>query len=151
MVAARCCREDQILESDGFTGPLVSDMIHLVRSFQPFRLKSNEDTLGLDGSSWWSKISPKTVQIQTRDLAPDGIKCLHWTSPERRTPLVSIASATLPKLCTVREFAQHFGLSEHQGYEAIPQLPDTCVVRLGRRIRINLDNLAAWINSGGAL
>ena len=38
MVAARCCREDQILESDGFTGPLVSDMIHLVRSFQPFRL-----------------------------------------------------------------------------------------------------------------
>lgn len=64
---------------------------------------------------------------------------------------MSIASATLPKLCTVREFAQHFGLSEHQGYEAIPQLPDTCVVRLGRRIRINLDNLAAWINSGGAL
>lgn len=64
---------------------------------------------------------------------------------------MSIVTATLPKLATVREFATHFGLSEHQGYEALPQLPENCVIRLGRRIRINLDNLAAWLNSGGTL
>lgn len=57
----------------------------------------------------------------------------------------------LPKVIRVEEFAAHFGLSLHQGYEAVQQLPPGIVVRLGRRIRINVDALQDWLSKGGDL
>lgn len=57
----------------------------------------------------------------------------------------------LPKVIPVEEFAAHFGLSKHQGYEAVQQLPPGVVVRLGRRIRINVEALKDWLSKGGSL
>lgn len=58
---------------------------------------------------------------------------------------------SLPKVIRVEEFAQSFGLSMHQGYEAIKQMPNGIVIRLGRRIRLNADALAAWLSAGGSV
>lgn len=58
---------------------------------------------------------------------------------------------TLPKVIRIEEFAQHFGLSRHQGYEAARKLPPGVIVRLGRRIRINVDALQDWLAKGGSL
>ncbi len=57
----------------------------------------------------------------------------------------------LPQVIRVEEFAQHFGLSRHQGYEAAQKLPPGVIVRLGRRIRINVEALQEWISKGGSL
>lgn len=56
---------------------------------------------------------------------------------------------SMPKLCTVKELAEYLGVSHHEGYAAIKDIPETCVIRLGGRIRVNLDALKQWIDSGG--
>lgn len=58
------------------------------------------------------------------------------------------ASAALPRLATVEEFAQHLGLKVHQGYAHLKHLPDDCLFRLGKRVWINLDNLRAHMDQG---
>lgn len=57
----------------------------------------------------------------------------------------------LPTLFTVKQLADYLGLSHHEGYAAIKEIPENCVVRFGSRIRVNMDALKAWIESGGKL
>lgn len=57
----------------------------------------------------------------------------------------------LPQLIRVEDFAQTFGLSVHQGYQAVRQLPPGVVVRLGRRIRLDAQKLNTWLAQGGSI
>lgn len=65
--------------------------------------------------------------------------------------LTSELTSTLPKLASVKDFAAYLGLNHHEGYAALQKIPSNCVIRIGGRIRVNIDALAAWINSGGSL
>ena len=56
----------------------------------------------------------------------------------------------LPPLLRVEEFAEHWGLSRPQAYEAIRRLPPGVRVNLGRRIRVNADKLVEWLEGGGS-
>ena len=60
-------------------------------------------------------------------------------------------TANLPQLANVKDFANYIGVSHHEGYAALQKIPSHCVVRIGNRVRVNMDALATWINSGGAL
>lgn len=56
----------------------------------------------------------------------------------------------LPTLVRVEDFAKSWGLSVHQGYDALKRLPAGVKVSLGRRIRIDAAKLAAWMDAGGS-
>lgn len=55
----------------------------------------------------------------------------------------------LPTLIKVAEFAQKAGLSRSQAYEVVRRMPEGVKVRLGGRVRLNLDRLCDWLSQGG--
>lgn len=57
-------------------------------------------------------------------------------------------TSQLPRVCTIGEFASHFGLKLHQGYAHFNSLPESCKFRIGRRVWVNMDALAAHMNGG---
>lgn len=57
----------------------------------------------------------------------------------------------LPNLIGVTEIQTICKLrSKAQAYEVIRGLPVGMVVHLGRRVRVNADRLAEWLNRGGS-
>ena len=58
---------------------------------------------------------------------------------------------TLPRLGNVSDLAQVLSVSQHEAYEAAKLLPAGVQVRIGRRLRIDLDRLAQWLSAGGTL
>lgn len=58
----------------------------------------------------------------------------------------------LPKLIKVwPDWGQPAGLSRVQAYEAANRMPPGVRVKLGHRVRLNVDRLAEWLEQGGNL
>ena len=60
-------------------------------------------------------------------------------------------ASPLPRLIKIEEFAAAWGITGHQKYAAVRRLPAGVRVRLGTRVRINLERVQAWFAAGGEL
>lgn len=60
--------------------------------------------------------------------------------------------SVLPTLIKVwPDWGQRAGLSRVQSYECANQMPPGVRIKLGNRVRLNVDRLADWLSKGGSL
>ena len=59
--------------------------------------------------------------------------------------------ATLPPAITLKEFGAAYAIPEDQLHRVVRQLPPGTAFRIGKRWRVLIEPLKAWIASGGSV